>query len=75
MPAAVSKALNLDGARHWLRLDELNRFVWPGYDLRPIPGAEGDYAYGMLPQSLFETMRDRIVALHKARRGRSQDRG
>jgi hypothetical protein len=50
IPAAVAQALGLDAGRHWLRLDELNRFSWPGYDLRPIPGKAGNYDYGMLPR-------------------------
>ncbi|WP_331503905.1 hypothetical protein [Phenylobacterium sp.] len=29
LPAAVSRTLKLDGERHWLKLDELNRFAWP----------------------------------------------
>src|SRR5689334_25174348 len=38
LPPAVCRNLGLDSGPHWLRLDELNSFVWPGYDLRPIPG-------------------------------------
>lgn len=37
MPAAIAKSLGLDAKRHWLRLTQLNRFIWPGYDLRPLP--------------------------------------
>jgi hypothetical protein len=47
IPAAVCRKLGLDSGRHWLRLDELNRFAWPGFDLRPIPGRADQYAYGM----------------------------
>jgi hypothetical protein len=38
IPTQICRSLGLDGQRHWLRLDELNRFAWPGYDLRTIPG-------------------------------------
>jgi hypothetical protein len=34
IPAQVKARLGLDGERSWVRLDEVNRFVWPGYDLR-----------------------------------------
>lgn len=71
LPLGVARELGLDGSRHWIRLDELNRFLWPGYDLRPIPGT-GRYAYGMLPRPLFEEMKRRILALAKARRARTQ---
>ena len=75
IPAAVAQALGLDGERHWLRLDELNRFSWPGYDLRPIPGKTGKYDYGMLPRSLFEALKQGILKRQHAKRGRTQDRG
>ncbi|NIA72097.1 hypothetical protein HBA54_26245 [Pelagibius litoralis] len=38
IPTAVRQKLGLKSARQWLRFDELNRFTWPGYDLRAIPG-------------------------------------
>jgi hypothetical protein len=40
IPRAICRSLGLDERSHWLRLDELNRFAWPGYDLRSIPGRE-----------------------------------
>ena len=45
IPAAICRSLGFDQGRHWLRFDELNRFLWPGYDLRPRSG--GGYDYGM----------------------------
>ena len=74
MPAAVCRALGLDAGRHWLRLEELNRFVWPGFDLRPIPGRPGEVAYGMLPQALFERLREGILTRQKVRRVKVQGR-
>jgi len=71
---AVCRALGLDSGRHWLRLDELNRFTWPGYDLRPIPGRAGEVAYGMLPADLFERLRQGIVTRQNTRRVRVQGR-
>lgn len=68
IPTAICKTLGLDTGRHWLRLDELNRFLWPGYDLRPR--ADGRYEYGMLPRALFEELRRGIVELQRIRRAR-----
>ena len=65
IPAAVCKSLGLDSGRHWLRFDELNRFAWPGFDLRPIPGSANRYAYGMLPPGLFQQLREGILARQK----------
>ena len=62
IPRAVCRSLGLDAGRHWLRLEELNRFSWPGFDLRPIPGRGGDIAYSMLPPALFEALRKGILA-------------
>lgn len=67
IPAATCKSLGLDGGRHWLGLEELNRFAWPGYDLRPIPGRSD---CGMLPSGLFQRLRDGILARQRARAGR-----
>lgn len=69
IPAATCISLNLDRGRHWLRLDELNRFAWPGFDLRPIPGKAGQYEYGMLPPTLFHQLREGILARQKVRAG------
>ncbi len=61
IPASVRRKLGLDDSRQWLRCDELNRFVWPGYDLRPLPDRSGKFDYGMLPQDLFEELRQCIL--------------
>lgn len=69
LPAPLCRTLGLEGGRHWLRFDELNGFAWPGFDLRPVPGREGQYEYGMLPRDLFETVRRAILQRQEARRG------
>ena len=74
IPRTVCRELGLDIGHHWLRLDELNRFTWPGYDLRQIPGRTGDYDYGMLPRGLFEQLRQGILARQSARQMRIQGR-
>ncbi|QND56947.1 MULTISPECIES: hypothetical protein [Mesorhizobium] len=68
IPAVVCRALGLDEGRHWIRLDELNRFLWPGYDIRPR--SNGSYAYGMLPPALFDQLRHGILQLQRARKAR-----
>ena len=75
VPSDVCDRLGLDNAPHWLRLDELNRFVWPGYDLRPIPGSSPTaYNYGMLPPGLFEQLRQGVLDRQRAKAGRVQGR-
>ncbi|WP_397421407.1 type II toxin-antitoxin system PemK/MazF family toxin [Phenylobacterium sp.] len=69
IPADTKRRLGLDGARSWIIAGDLNRFVWPGVDLRPAGRTSDDYAYGMLPMSLYRQVRDRVLAL--ARVGRA----
>lgn len=67
--AAVCRSLGFDDGRHWIRIDEMNSFAWPGIDLRPIPGKSGEYVYGMLPRKLFEQIRQGILDRQKSRKG------
>jgi hypothetical protein len=63
IPHAVKRRLGLDDARSWVVVTEINRFVWPGPDLRPVSRAEPDrFDYGPLPPSLFRQIRDRFLA-------------
>ena len=73
LPQAVKAALGLDPEPSWVRLDELNVFSWPGYDLRSVPGTDR-VDYGPRPQPLFERIRRGILALNGARRIRQVDR-
>lgn len=69
IPSAVKQHLQLDGERSWIVLDEINDFLWPGFDLRPVPGARpARSAYGMLPPRFFEEVRRALVALAAQRR-------
>ncbi|MEX0645227.1 MAG: hypothetical protein WD076_07950 [Parvularculaceae bacterium] len=68
VPRAISRRLGFDDGRHWLRFDELNQFVWPGFDLRRVPGRRGAYDYGMLPRGLFERLRRAILERQRSRK-------
>ena len=74
IPATMCRNLGLDDGRHWLRLDELNRFIWPGFDLRPRPDDPARWDYGMLPKDFFEQMRVGIVELDRVRKNRVMKR-
>jgi hypothetical protein len=64
IPLSVKRHLQLDDARSWVVLSEWNEFVWPGPDLRRLPNAaDASVVYGMLPPSLFATIRDRFLAI------------
>jgi hypothetical protein len=67
IPAKVKERLGLDDARSWVVLSEWNEFVWPGPDLRRLPGAtDASVAYGVIPPGLFATIRDRFLAIVNA---------
>ena len=76
IPAPVKVRLKLDEQRSWVVLTEWNEFVWPGPDLRKVPGvADGSVAYGVLPPKLFAEIRDRFLVVVKngAARGAPRD--
>jgi hypothetical protein len=67
IPQAVEQQLGLDLERSWVVVNEGNQFVWPGYDLRKVPGRD-EFHYGFLPPRFF----DQILAAASAYRKRSK---
>ena len=62
IPAKVKEYLNLDSEASWIICTEVNRFVWPGPDIRPITGrGYKTYSYGVLPPGLFSKVTKTIV--------------
>ena len=54
IPLKVKVHLNLDSERSWIVCSEVNRFIWPGPDLRRLPNREEiSYIYGVLPPKLL----------------------
>ena len=75
IPYPVKQRLGLDDARSWVIVNETNRFVWPGPDLRQVRSAEGGrFDYGLLPPGLYRAIRDRFLACAKAQRLRAVPR-
>lgn len=55
LPSDVKRSLRLDDKRSWIVTTEANAFVWPGPDLRPVPGRTPRTPfYGQLPASLLQ---------------------
>jgi hypothetical protein len=62
IPTAIKTRLALDGERSWIVITEANEFVWPGPDLRPVPGRDAStIAYGPLPPRFFAHVRDKFL--------------
>jgi hypothetical protein len=62
IPVETKKRLGLDTDRSWIMITEANEFLWPGPDLRPVPGGDAStIAYGPLPPRFFAHVRDRFL--------------
>ena len=66
IPPATKRRLGLDDERSWIVTDDLNQFVWPGVDLRPVNRGAQTFAFGLLPAALYEEVRRRILAVARA---------
>jgi hypothetical protein len=62
VPAETKRRLGLDEARSWIITTELNRFTWPGPDVRPVEraGDERSFVYGLLPRSMTADLRQNV---------------
>lgn len=69
IPEAIRRHLGLDEAPSWVVVSEFNRFIWPGYDLRPRQKS-GRYDYGFLPPHFFDQLR--LAFLEWRRSGRQR---
>jgi len=68
IPPPLKAYLGLDDLPSWIVVTETNDFLWPGPDLRPIPGTQPPrFHYGMLPPRFFSHVRDRILQAHLRR--------
>jgi hypothetical protein len=61
IPPPVKRHLELDRERSWIVTTEVNRFNWPGPDVRLVEGGEDPF-YGAIPARLFEEIRSSILA-------------
>lgn len=70
IPRATKARLGLDADRSWIILSESNVFMWPGPDLRSLPGQDpSTIAHGMLPREFFLHLQAKFLEL--AEKGRS----
>jgi hypothetical protein len=75
VPAHTRQRLGLQEADCWIVVTEVNRFAWPGPDLRPIEKeARSAWSYGLLPADLFRQVRDSIAARARGKRLRAVKR-
>jgi hypothetical protein len=72
IPPATRRRLGLDAERSWIITTELNRFIWPGPDIRALPS--GEYSHGYLPGKLLEAALLQVKAHSTKKRLQSVDR-
>ena len=68
LPAEVKRNLGLDDHASWIVTTEANVFLWPGPDVRPIPGRTPvTLVYGRVPRNILV----RAVRSYLANRARN----
>ena len=69
LPAEVKRRLRLDSAPSHIVTTEANAFVWPGPDVRPIPGrSPASVVYGRIPDALLQEVARSFLANRKRQR-------
>lgn len=69
IPAAIKAHLGLDPMPSWIVVSEVNDFVWPGPDLRRVPGSDPPrFDFGVLPPGFFRRVREQMLRVITARR-------
>jgi hypothetical protein len=54
IPRDVKQRIGLDDAPSWIVTTEANAFIWPGPDIRPVPGRPPrTVVYGRIPDGLL----------------------
>lgn len=72
LPNGTHARLALEGAQSWVMTTEVNRFIWPGPDLRAVPNMEPpSVSYGVLPPRLFDRIRTQLVENAQAKMAKS----
>lgn len=71
IPLPIKMRLELDPDRSWIILSEANEFIWPGPDLRPMPGDDiATVSYGYLPPRFFAVVRRRFLEIFRQGKAR-----
>jgi hypothetical protein len=71
VPQEVKRRIGLDDAPAWIVTTEANAFVWPGPDIRPVPGrTPATLVYGHVPDRLLR----RVARSYLANRDKQRRR-
>jgi len=71
LPPAAKRQLGLDASPSWIVTTEANAFLWPGPDLRPVPGRRPPTVlYGEIPDPLLRKVARSFLANREKQRSR-----
>ncbi len=75
LPALTKARLGPDGQRSWVILDHANEFIWPGPNVRPVPGRDpATIYYGPLPPAFYDAIKLKLLGLLRLGRARARIR-
>ena len=75
IPPQLKKSLGLDHERSWVVTNDVNYFIWPGSDLRPVSRREPDkIAYGVLPPNFTKQIVEDVRTQMQRRQTKSVNR-
>lgn len=75
VPPRVKAHLGLDAPQCWIMLTEMNQFIWPGPDIRPVDhDDETSLTHGQIPELLYERVRLGILDHYRRKRLRQVNR-
>jgi hypothetical protein len=57
IPPSIRRAFGLDSEPCWVIVSEFNIDEWPPPGIAPLPGRKQVFAYGVLPDALFERIK------------------
>ncbi len=70
IPLNTKIRLGLDDDRSWIILNESNKFIWPGFDLRPAKNKSSNQIdYGIIPPEFFKELKIKLLAYLKEGKG------
>jgi hypothetical protein len=70
-PQDIKRRLGLDDALSWIVTTEANAFIWPGPDIRPVPGrSPTTVIYGLVPNGLLRQVARSYLANRDRQRSR-----
>jgi len=76
IPVSTARRLGLDDQPQWIVASDLNRFVWPGPDIRPLPGQGVEsIVIGDLPAALLANLRATVIGLLQKAESKLTPRG